>query len=344
MEVPVYRSLDEACRSGRLHAAPQSRALAPFVVEPDLPDDAGAMLERNQAGECVFFERESRLCVVHRDLGHEALPATCRHFPRLAVHDRRGTFVSLSHYCPTAAGLLFRDDVSLTIVSAPPAFPPADYEGLSVAADDLPPLLRPGVVMDLDGLRPMGGAHGAPVRRGGDAGIGAGDARARRRPNARLDAGRAGDGRSRRRAAGRLRRGRGAGRACRQAWRITGRRWRPCRTTCGPRRTNRPRGGFGRLIAPAWAAWSTPLRHYLAAKAFASWTAYQGRGLFSIVRGLQVALALVRVEAARACRDADRPLDRELLLDGLPPGRFHLEPPCRRRGPRFGVVQSGGSC
>ena len=87
VEVPVYRSLDEAYRSGRLHTAPQSRALSPFVVEPDLPDDAGAMLERNQAGECVFFERESRLCVVHRDLGHEALPATCRHFPRLAVHD-----------------------------------------------------------------------------------------------------------------------------------------------------------------------------------------------------------------------------------------------------------------
>ena len=150
VEVPVYRSLDEARRSGRLHAAPQSRALPPFVVEPDLPDDAGAMLERNQAGECVFFERESRLCVVHRDLGHEALPATCRHFPRLAVQDRRGTFVSLSHYCPTAAGMLFRDDVSLTIVSAPPAFPPADYEGLSVSADDLPPLLRPGVVMDLE--------------------------------------------------------------------------------------------------------------------------------------------------------------------------------------------------
>ncbi len=150
VELPVYRSLDDAHKSGRLHVAPQSSALDPFVVEPDLPDDAAAMLERNEQGECVFFERESRLCVVHRDLGHDALPATCRHFPRLAVRDVRGTFVGLSHYCPTAAEMLFRDDVSLTIVAAPEAFPQADYEGLSVTPDDLPPLLRPGVVMDLE--------------------------------------------------------------------------------------------------------------------------------------------------------------------------------------------------
>jgi hypothetical protein len=73
-----------------------------------------------------------------------------------------------------------------------------------------------------------------------------------------------------------------------------------------------------------WSTWSAPLRRYLAAKAFASWTAYQGRGLLSIVRGLQVALALVRVEAARACRDADRALDRELLLAAFRQADFIL--------------------
>ena len=324
VEVPVYRSLDEACRSGRLHAAPQSRALSPFVVEPDLPDDAGAMLERNQAGECVFFERESRLCVVHRDLGHEALPATCRHFPRLAVHDRRGTFVSLSHYCPTAAGLLFRDDVSLTIVSAPPAFPPADYEGLSVSADDLPPLLRPGVVMDLEAYSRWE-AH--MVRRCAGAAT----------PESALAT------------------------LERDAARVRG--WTPGgpamadlvdalpaafveavaptalaasladyqQTMAAVPDDLRPspddehlEEAFSRLVAPAWAAWSAPLRRYVAAKSFASWTAYQGRGLFSIVRGLQVALALVRVEAARACRDADRPLDRELLLAAFRQADFIL--------------------
>ncbi len=49
-----------------------------------------------------------------------------------------------------------------------------------------------------------------------------------------------------------------------------------------------------------------PLNRYVAAKAFASWTAYQGRGVATIVRGLEAALALVRVEAARQCRDAAR--------------------------------------
>jgi Fe-S-cluster containining protein len=324
VEVPVYRSLDEACKSGRLHAAPQSSALAPFVVEPDLPDDAGAMLERNHAGECVFFERESRLCVVHRDLGHEALPATCRHFPRLAIHDPRGTFVSLSHYCPTAAGLLFREDVGLQIVSAPDAFPPADYEGLTVTADDLPPLLRPGVVMDLDAYTRWE-AH--MVRRCADAAT----------PESALAT------------------------LERDAARV--RTWTPdgpsmldlvdmlppalveaapptvlaaslaahARSMAAVPDDLRPppdehglEEAFTRFVAPVWSTWSAPLRRYLAAKAFASWTAYQGRGLLSIVRGLQVALALVRVEAARACRDADRVLDRELLLAAFRQADFIL--------------------
>lgn len=324
VEVPVYRSLDEACKSGRLHAAPQSSALAPFVVEPDLPDDAGAMLERNHAGECVFFERESRLCVVHRDLGHEALPATCRHFPRLAIHDPRGTFVSLSHYCPTAAGLLFREDVGLQIVSAPDAFPPADYEGLTVTADDLPPLLRPGVVMDLDAYTRWE-AH--MVRRCADAATPESALATLERDAARV-----------------------------RAWTPDGPSMLdlvdmlpPALVEAAPPTVLaaslaahvrsmaavpddlRPppdehglEEAFTRFVAPVWSTWSAPLRRYLAAKAFASWTAYQGRGLLSIVRGLQVALALVRVEAARACRDADRVLDRELLLAAFRQADFIL--------------------
>jgi hypothetical protein len=83
--------------------------------------------------------------------GEESLPATCRYFPRLAVADSRGTFITLSHYCPTAASMLFRDDVELQIVESPPAFPWADYDGLTVGAEDLPPLLSPSMLMDPDG-------------------------------------------------------------------------------------------------------------------------------------------------------------------------------------------------
>jgi hypothetical protein len=70
-------------------------------------------------------------------------------------------------------------------------------------------------------------------------------------------------------------------------------------------------------VRPEWPRFAAPLNRYLAAKAFASWTAYQGRGVATIVRGLDAALALVRVEASRTCRDAGRPLDRDLLLEAF---------------------------
>jgi hypothetical protein len=44
----------------------------------------------------------------------------------------------------------------------------------------------------------------------------------------------------------------------------------------------------------------------------------------TIVRGLEAALALVRVEAARQCRDARRVLDRDLLLEAFRSADFML--------------------
>jgi hypothetical protein len=61
--------------------------------------------------------------------------------------------VSLSHYCPTAAGLLFRQDTGLSLVEGPPGFPAAwPFEGLD-ARSTYPPFLRPGVLLGFDGLR-----------------------------------------------------------------------------------------------------------------------------------------------------------------------------------------------
>jgi hypothetical protein len=77
-------------------------------------------------------------------------------------------------------------------------------------------------------------------------------------------------------------------------------------------------------VRPLWPAWHAPLKRYLAAKAFASWTAYQGRGVLTIVRGLEAALALVRVEAARQCRDAGAALDGELLKGAIRQADFIL--------------------
>jgi hypothetical protein len=77
-------------------------------------------------------------------------------------------------------------------------------------------------------------------------------------------------------------------------------------------------------VAPQWHRFHAPVNRYVAAKAFASWTAYQGRGVRTIVRGLGAALALVRVEAARQCRNAARALDRDLLLEAFREADFLL--------------------
>src|SRR5512142_783445 len=84
VELPIYRTLADAVAKRQLRVSAAAGSLEPFIVEPDLPDDAGAMLERTTAGECVFFDNGSRLCIVHRDLGDTALPETCRHFPRVS--------------------------------------------------------------------------------------------------------------------------------------------------------------------------------------------------------------------------------------------------------------------
>ena len=103
-------------------------------------------------GRCTFLlgNGTDYTCGIHTAGGHSALPLTCRMFPRQVLHDPRGTFISLSHFCPTAAGLLFDDEGVVGIVDAPTALAgDGMLDGLD-ARDVWPPLLRPGVMMDLD--------------------------------------------------------------------------------------------------------------------------------------------------------------------------------------------------
>jgi hypothetical protein len=101
------------------------------------------------AGACVLHDdRANGGCQVHRALGPGVLPAACRQFPRVAVHDPAGVSVTLSHYCPTAAGLLRHasGDVSIT-VSPVPEEPPLD----GFRADPgVPPLLHQACLLDWD--------------------------------------------------------------------------------------------------------------------------------------------------------------------------------------------------
>ena len=103
-------------------------------IEPD-----GALAT---SGSCALRERGR--CAVHRDRGPEALPAACRHFPRVCLRDLRGISVTLSCFCPTAAELLFREDVPLGIVEGPHPVPAGTpVEGLDA---------RGATHVDLDAL------------------------------------------------------------------------------------------------------------------------------------------------------------------------------------------------
>src|SRR3954468_24731353 len=97
-ELPFYRALTDAMDRGQLATSAAAGNVAPFIVDPALPEDAAAIFERTSSSQCVFFEPGPNLCIVHRALGVDALPPTCRHFPRIAIRDSRGTFITLSHF------------------------------------------------------------------------------------------------------------------------------------------------------------------------------------------------------------------------------------------------------
>ena len=118
------------------------------MFPPDAPPETPALLAVVD-GACAFYDRDARRCRVQRALGHDALPLACRQFPRVTLHDPRGTSVTLSHYCPTAASLLDTHD-AVTIAEEAPSFPATgEYVGLDARAS-MPPLVRPDMLMDWD--------------------------------------------------------------------------------------------------------------------------------------------------------------------------------------------------
>jgi hypothetical protein len=119
-----------------------------FRSVDNAPDEVAGVLAVGPNGRCVFHENG---CAVHRALGPSAIPAACQHFPRVVLIDPRGVFVTLSHYCPTAASLLVNADRAVSIVEGLPALPgDAMPEGLD-AREALPPLRSPRMLMDWDG-------------------------------------------------------------------------------------------------------------------------------------------------------------------------------------------------
>src|SRR6185295_13330944 len=121
-----------------------------WIANGDAQAETPAVLGVTAGHACVFFDAAAgRTCRIHSALGHDALPLACRQFPRVSVIDPRGVSVTLSHFCPTAASLL-DDPIDVTIVDAAPSFrATGEYVGLD-ARSSLPPLLRPGMLMDWD--------------------------------------------------------------------------------------------------------------------------------------------------------------------------------------------------
>jgi hypothetical protein len=283
-----------------------------FATGGPLPEGAAGVLETRD-GACVFFERDrGNLCAVHRELGVDRLPVACRQFPRVVLQDARGTLISLSHFCPTAASLLCSiGPLDFEIIRAPATIAlGGDVEGLD-AREALPPLLGPGMLTDHEG-------YDAWERRAIDT-----LARGDRTADQAL--------------------------AVVEAATLAVQSWRPGGISLreavnrefdvasaekpdedldapGPLDDLRIRlaldsipGGLSgpplfdrwRDEWPAVSAWwggtDGAVRGYLAARLFGNWVAYYGQGLHAVVEYLRVALTLVKMEAVRleaARRDA----------------------------------------
>jgi hypothetical protein len=278
-----------------------------------------ALLVPSDDGACTHYDGDARRCRVHRDHGEAMLPLACQHFPRRALVDERGVSVTLSHYCPTAAELLFRTDVGLDVIEAPPAFPPdREYDGLD-GRGEWRPLVRPGLLFDdrsyerwerflvsalaagtptHDTLRRI--ATAAEHLRGWRPGIGAlGDhltiAMARPADPHALD-------------------------RFRRFTRIS---TYDDVVACVPAGLTRPEpldqvdAVLTRFVNPFWRNWSRVVSRYLATKAFASWNAYQAFGVRTHVAELIVSEQVLRIEAARMCARHREPLDRAALFDAI---------------------------
>lgn len=104
-----------------------------LIPDANAPEDVAGVLALQANGHCVFHGAGG--CGVYA-----ARPSSCAHFPYVCLIDQRGVHVTLSHYCPTAAAMLFEDSGPVQIVEGPS--PVAGFEipeGLD-AREALPPL------------------------------------------------------------------------------------------------------------------------------------------------------------------------------------------------------------
>ena len=222
-------------------------------------DRSGVSLAaRRSDGACAFLEDTHR-CAIHRVAGQDALPESCRMFPRLVLHDALGSRLSLSHYCPTAAAMLFEGSGPVTIVNAPASLTDVGpLDGLD-ARHEWPPLLREGVLTDLESYR-LWEVRGIELLTAPE-----------RTAVAAL-------------------------RTLEEATEIVG-RWSPGGEALGDTIERAFMEVTERSVNSVHS--DAALKRWLAARLFGNWIAYQGRGLETIVRYLRACLDMFTVEVAR---------------------------------------------
>lgn len=142
--IPVERERAAAVElemaSGRVTAL-----VTPWLTgTADTPADVAGTLAIRRDGQCVFHREPSPASGQKGGCAIYGLrPSSCEHFPYICAIDPRGVQVTLSHYCPTAADLLFAAEEPLTIVEGPPVFDHRTPEGLD-ARESLPPVADGG--------------------------------------------------------------------------------------------------------------------------------------------------------------------------------------------------------
>jgi hypothetical protein len=315
VEAPVYRSLKSALEWGQLRPDGPHRAADLFEAANDLPHGEPAVLRRRADGSCVFFERErGNLCAVQRQIDHAHLPSACRHFPRVALIDPRGAFITLSHVCPTAARMLLDDGDVEVVTSGPVIDRHLALEGLD-ARDALPPLITPDLLWDWDGWDRW--------ERGAVALL----ARANRAPEVSmaglLDA--VESVRSWRPADGPLEDAVSA--ALERATAVAEPLQLPqssMQSLCSAVEASIPEALKPSGLAatpmfdvPGWDRWAAVVGRYLAARAFANWVGYYGADLRTWFASILAAYATLKASAAVRIEAGGAPGDPDVLVQSL---------------------------
>jgi Fe-S-cluster containining protein len=320
------RHTGECCRNWTVAAEPHVRAtvetrqirrsgFAGALFVPAANQEDRFSVARDADGSCAFFDGDrGRLCVIHESAGPEALPTACRHFPRMILRDARGIFISLSHFCPTAAAMLLDADPLDVVEAGPPLLLQEPMEGMN-ALGALPPLVRPGVLSDLEGYAAWERACLAVFARPDVGSQEALDHVAD--ATERVRGWRPGTCSLREQvhtAFREARHERGADPLAHDRALRTLRSLSSGDARDDLRNIDTFDEHWRRLVGPSPEQFERAMKNFLAARVFGNWIAYQGRGLRSIVEWLRACAAAVRHHTVRhALARQSAPAGRELV-------------------------------